>query len=416
MAKPGSAILYLTYDGLTDPLGQSQVLPYLERLAAEGYRVTVVSFEKPAARGAEPAVRQRLAAAGIGWIPRRYTKRPPVISTVLDILEMRRVARRAARRLDAVAAHCRSYLPAMVGHHLRRAMGLALVFDMRGFWADERVDGGIWDLRNPVYRAVYGYMKRWERRLLRRADRVVCLTRATLAAIAGRVDPAFDAAKAAVIPCCADLRHFAPQPDAAAARAEWRAALGIGPGDYVLAYLGSLGTWYLADQMLDFFAELQRGFRPDAIFLAITLGDPGELLSRCRARGVDPSRVRARGAQRAELPRMLAAVDAAVSFIAPKPSKEASSPTKLAELLGCGVPVFSNAGVGDVADYYRELPELLVASLDAEGYRRAISAAMAAGGTLPARCVAAARRNFSLDDGARGYLSIYQSLPDTRLR
>ncbi|MEI2824421.1 MAG: hypothetical protein V9F02_13485 [Chitinophagaceae bacterium] len=39
-------ILYISYDGMTDPLGQSQVLPYLCKLAAEGFEFTLLSFEK----------------------------------------------------------------------------------------------------------------------------------------------------------------------------------------------------------------------------------------------------------------------------------------------------------------------------------------------------------------------------------
>ena len=44
MARP--AILYVSYDGMLEPLGQSQVLAYLERLA-DGYEVNLLSFEKP---------------------------------------------------------------------------------------------------------------------------------------------------------------------------------------------------------------------------------------------------------------------------------------------------------------------------------------------------------------------------------
>lgn len=39
-------ILYISYDGMTDPLGQSQVLPYLCKVAAEGFQFTLLSFEK----------------------------------------------------------------------------------------------------------------------------------------------------------------------------------------------------------------------------------------------------------------------------------------------------------------------------------------------------------------------------------
>ena len=37
--------LFITYDGLLDPLGQSQILPYLKIIAKE-YPINVLSFEK----------------------------------------------------------------------------------------------------------------------------------------------------------------------------------------------------------------------------------------------------------------------------------------------------------------------------------------------------------------------------------
>ncbi len=37
--------LFIMYDGLTDPLGQSQVLPYLKELS-KNYRFDVIGFEK----------------------------------------------------------------------------------------------------------------------------------------------------------------------------------------------------------------------------------------------------------------------------------------------------------------------------------------------------------------------------------
>jgi hypothetical protein len=39
-------VLYISYDGMTDPLGQSQVIPYLAGLSAKGYVFTLISCEK----------------------------------------------------------------------------------------------------------------------------------------------------------------------------------------------------------------------------------------------------------------------------------------------------------------------------------------------------------------------------------
>ena len=40
--------------------------------------------------------------------------------------------------------HARGYVPALIALALRATRGTRLLFDMRGFWADERVDGALW--------------------------------------------------------------------------------------------------------------------------------------------------------------------------------------------------------------------------------------------------------------------------------
>ena len=40
-------VVFLSYDGITDPLGLSQILPYLFGISSnKNYRITIVSFEK----------------------------------------------------------------------------------------------------------------------------------------------------------------------------------------------------------------------------------------------------------------------------------------------------------------------------------------------------------------------------------
>ena len=62
-------VLYISYDGMLEPLGQSQVLGYLEILARDG-PVFLISYEKPRDRadtGRMNAMRYRLSTAGIRW-------------------------------------------------------------------------------------------------------------------------------------------------------------------------------------------------------------------------------------------------------------------------------------------------------------------------------------------------------------
>jgi len=68
----------------------------------------------------------------------------------------------------------------------------------------------------------------------------------------------------------------------------------------------------------------------------------------CDERGVPRNRVLFTSADREDVPAFLALADLSVVFIRADISKAGCSPTKLAELFACGVPVIANAGVGDL--------------------------------------------------------------------
>src|SRR6185503_12261746 len=169
--------LYISYDGITDPLGRSQVLPYLQGLAGRGHEITLLSCEKPDRMAADGAAVSTICEkAGISWQPVDYHKRPPILSGMIDVAALKRAAAslHQAHRFDLI--HCRSYMAAIVGDWLKRREGVPFLFDIRGFWADERVERGIWPARNPLFRAAYRYFKRLERRFFRDADAIVSLT------------------------------------------------------------------------------------------------------------------------------------------------------------------------------------------------------------------------------------------------
>lgn len=347
-------VLYISYDGMTDPLGQSQVIPYLGGLAKRGHRITVLSCEK---RQPFALLRERcetaFADSGIEWHHVPYRKRPPVLSTYLDLARMRRLGKRlsAEGRFDIV--HCRTILSTLVGHSLARRQGAKLIFDMRGFWADERVEGSLWNLSNPIYRALYEYFKRKERRFFREADLVITLTRRakeyiqSLGRGAGNVacGPG-DVAQISVVPCCVDTDHFSPEAVDREIVSRHRRELGIASDTFVLAYLGSLGTRYMLGQMMRFFAVVRREHE-GARFLIVTGGDPALIHSAASDEEVDPSAISVVSSTYEEIPNLIALADASVFFIKTGVSGKAVSPTKQAELLAMGVRVVCNSGIGD---------------------------------------------------------------------
>src|SRR3972149_12342624 len=80
-------VLYLSYNGLLDPLGQSQVLQYLIGLAGLGHKIVLLTYEKAdewANESHREAARRATADAGIRWIPLTYHRRPRGPATAHD--------------------------------------------------------------------------------------------------------------------------------------------------------------------------------------------------------------------------------------------------------------------------------------------------------------------------------------------
>lgn len=391
-------ILYISYDGMLEPLGQSQVLAYLNQLAA-GRRIHLISFEKSEdwVRQAEwERIRLDMVGTGIVWHPLRYHKWPSAMATAWDIgcgiaLGLWLVLR---HRLHIV--HARSYVASVIALVLKGLTGVQFVFDMRGFWADERVDGGLWPRDGRMFRVA----KWFERRFLLAADHVVSLTHAAV-----REMEKFPYLKDAIPPVtvistCADLSRFRIQ-------ARPRSDHG-----FVLGYVGSAGTWYLFDEVAACFAELLH-LRPDARLLVVNRGEHGYIRGRLASVGVPDDAVELTSANHAEVPGLMARMDAGIFFIKPVFSKQASAPTKLAEFLGCGVPCLGNAGVGDMAQVLEgERVGVALASFDPAALQSGLARllALTADPDIGPRCAAAAKRHFSLDEGVRRYASIYQQL------
>lgn len=397
-------ILYLSYDGMTDPLGQSQVLPYLIGLSKKGFQFTLISFEKSDRYSQEKGKIEILCIEhNILWKPLVYTKNPPVFSTLLDIRRMRRSAFELHREKQFQLVHCRSYISALVGLKLKQEKGVRMLFDMRGFWADERVEGKIWNLKNPLFKVIYSYFKKKERRYFEESDAIVSLTEIGKKEILSWNLKGVTHEKIQVIPCCVDLNLFDPKktdPDLLQVRkSEYHLN-----GKYIVGYVGSIGTWYQLREMLLAFKHITH-LKPNAVFLFITRESPSAIQSEARELGIDSDSLRVVSVQHQKVPGYISLFDCSIFFIRPSFSKKASSPTKQGEIMAMGIPLICNAGVGDtdqiVQHYHAGLvlkdtteTSLSSFSLDFPDFSRE-------------KAMIGASEYFSLGKGVAGYFSVY---------
>lgn len=396
---------------MTDPLGQSQVLPYLCGLSKKGFAFDLISFEKPDKFSLHQSLIEKICNEhNITWHPIKYTKNPPVLSTSYDLFKMNRLANKLHQQKKFDAVHCRSYIPAIVGRSLKLKYQLPFIFDMRGFWVDERVEGKIWDLKNPAFNFIYKYFKKLEIKLFNSADYIISLTNTAIPEINKIRGESKD--NISVIPCCVDDIHFDYNTISHDETNELKTALGFTKDDFILTYLGSISTWYMPEKMLDFFKVL-KSKKSNAKFLFITQENPQLIKDLANSRNINLSDLIFKSANRAELPTLLSISDATVYFITPSFSKIASSPTKKAELLCMGIPTVCNDGVGDTSRIMEENKAGFVCrNYNEDEYNKAIEFIIDAANRPEEklRLRSIGQKEFSLTSGIEKYYLAYQRL------
>lgn len=422
MSRSRRHTLYLCYFGLREPLVQTQVLPYLRQLRRDGVEVSLLTFEPGWPEAWPEAERRRWAESlreeGIRWLARRYHKRPTLPATLYDIGAGVWAAARLGWRAPLDVLHARSYVAALMGRLARPLTRSRLIFDIRGLMAEEYVDAGAWPAQGLLFRLT----KAAERWLLGSADGFVVLTHRARALLFPSATGAgaenewatgeseAQGRPVAVIPCCVDLAQYRLAD--AAGRAAARLKLGV-EGRRVIAYVGSLGGRYLTQETLALLAEARRQ-DPTTFALILTQREAAAAAQQLRARGFDEADSRVLSVAPSEVPAYLAAADAALSLIKPCYSKQASSPTKIAEYLACGVPVISTAGIGDLDDLLaRERVGVVLGGFTPADYAAALRAIdeLRAAPESRAHCRRVAAAHFDLESvGGARYRRLYQRL------
>ena len=398
-------ILYLSYDGMTDPLGQSQVLPYIIGLTKKGYHFHLISFEKPDRFIAHKKdILQICEENNITWVPMLYTKRPPLFSTMWDVWRMKKKAFELNKEYSFSMVHCRSYLSALIGLSMKRRFKTAFLFDMRGFWADERVDGNIWNLKNPVYRWVYHFFKAKEKVFFSTADHIISLTNEGKKEILSWNGFENLTDKISVIPCCVDIVKFDKKRVSTEMLKVKKSELGISDSQFILGYVGSIGTWYMLEEMLSFYKRSSKSLT-NPLFLFVTKENENDIYRLSDNMDIPRKEIIVTSCYHNDMPLYMSLFNCSIFFIKPVYSKKASSPTKQGELMAMGIPLICNDKVGDTADIVRKYNSGLVISSEK------INESVISDYTFSeSNAIEGAQEYFGLEKGVNTYGEIYKKI------
>ncbi len=394
-------IFYISYDGLLDPLGQSQILPIVTGIADSKTDVHLITFEKPE-RWAQTQERYLTAAQltthNISWIPLRYHKRLSLLATLWDLLRLGLVLLKFAIRGEIDLIHCRSYPPTLVALCFKKLFRIRYIFDMRALYCDERVDSGLWMASSISYRIA----KFCERKMLVNAHKIVTLTEASIPVIQ-EIAHQDNTLSPIVIPTTVPLDKFVPRFE-------------IGHDFPVLAYFGSYGGGYLIEEIIKFgLVFLKEIHNSKLLFLINNMNSHLITDTFDRLTGnsnLERNRVEVDSVPYVDIPNRLSGALATISFVNPTPSRVAMAPTKVSESLSLGMPVIVNAGIGDLVEIVNSSKVGIVSSpFSRNNWTTDVHSIYTLGTSKECRirCRKVAETLFSADSAVNKYLELYNS-------
>ena len=396
MSKKKKKILYISYDGILEPLGNSQVLKYLEHLAEE-FEITLLSFEKkniPMHASALLKMHAHCTNKKILWRPQKYHQGLGAISNLINIFNITFAPFIEMLINKHQIIHIRSYMPGLGMPLLKLFFSFKLIFDIRGFWADEKVDRLGWQESSKKYK----FFKALESSLFKRADAVVTLTRESKTYIEKEFTKSPE--KVNVIRTCVDFNEFNAKKKL---HHDFKMSKKLHIG-----YLGSIDTAYDFNQFLRLVKDLD--LRNIEIHLKVLSNTTNELvMAYLKKNQLEHINHEVLFLNRNELSSAINEFDFIGFALKKSFSLIASMPTKIAESLACGIPIICNNFNSDIQEMILENKIGILYDfsepLNEKKYQEIID--LIKDSSTSEVCVNFSKKYFSLQGGVEKYRDIY---------
>jgi len=334
-------ILYISLTGMTEPLGRSQVLEYLTDLSVKN-TLYLISFERKKDLETLDTIKCLTKNKGIQWHYFIYSNQYGLLSTLRQILKATLFASRWIKENDIQIIHARSIIPATIGMLLKKWQGIRLLFDIRGFAIDEKIDSG----RLKKGSLLFYTLKKLDNYLYRSADHVVILTHIAKKILHKELNIPLE--NMTVIPTCASRDVFKVMNETE--RKAFKHSLGYKPHEKIILHTGTVTGWYDFDSEIVLVKEMIQQDK-NVHLLILNRNEQQFIKDTLNKHAFPKENVRVSSSSFEDMYQYLSIADLSLFFIKPSYSKQASAPTKFAENVACRLLSVTNSNVGD-ASYY----------------------------------------------------------------
>jgi len=388
--------LYVCYDGLLDPLGQSQVLPYLFELVKRGHTFTIISFEKEDHSAKEKQdLKRTLNDAGIQWV--QLTFRFGKWALLKRIFSGIFAIRQSSRRFQPDIVHLRGFMATTL--YMLSGVGLPHLYDFRGFALGEWTD--IKKLK--VGSLPYKLLKIIDQKAVRDAVGLVVLERA--AEVLLRQTYPVSQVPLKVIRTSTNVTLYKP-----------RTSLLSDDTSKSLRFvwLGGARSPYRPDLALKFIQNIM-AHGVDCTIDFLNERDHFQIDSAASDLSFPREKMKVFKLEQSKIPQALEQYHAGLVFLDTSPWRRVCSPTKVGEYLAAGLPVIALNGIDTLTALGRDSKcALLVEGQELDSGFSSLRAnnivAFISQPGIGADCQLLARNEYSLEAAATTYSQLYQEI------
>lgn len=339
-------ILYISLTGMTEPLGESQVVQYLVELAKKN-EIYLVSFEKPHDEEKRGQLKQRFQKNNIQWKYFAYSNRYGIFSSLWQIFQGFILSSKWGKKENIQIIHARSLVPAVMGMLIKKAHKSKLLYDIRGFAIDEKILDG----RLKEGTLLTKLLRKLETKAYKSADHIVTLTHASKKLLIDQYK--VPQRKITVIPTCVNTNLFKPIPSVQ--KEILKATLGLTSKDIIIINNGSINGSIDFAAVVKLFSAMSR-LDSNLKFLFFNRSQHKLIKKYLRKYPLPKTRYQIISLPFEKMNAYLNLADLYVFFIKPSFAKQASLPTKFAEGVACHIYSVTNTQYGDIEYYINQYP------------------------------------------------------------
>ena len=266
-----------------------------------------------------------------------------------------------------------------------------LIFDIRGFWPDEKHDRLGWDQISFKYK----FFKRLEVYLMVKADCIITLTHASKEIIKKNFRTHDSIIE--VIPTCVDFNEFKPIEN----REEDEL--------FTIGYLGSTDTAYDFKKFCYLVDQVQVYLDKKINLKVLTSSSFDEIARSCSFKNLDKVKLEVKFVERQSLSHEISSFNLLGFCLKENFSVQASMPTKIGEILACGIPLICNSFNSDIEKLINENKVGLTYDFRKQLTNKDLNKIfkLVYDPNISLNCINTAKSYFSLYEGSLKYNRIY---------